>query len=280
VLAALEEFCDLSPFTALSFLASRRVLFYEGPSDLKVLKACARVYFRSDDERLQRFEQQYTPIALDGVGNAPVAKLLEKILTPSLFPKVDAQRPVRAAVALDRDFSRDAKPAQVRDVAPHFQAIDAVWSRHCIESLFLDPPCLVAWLEPMVGLPAADLRPIVEHAVQAADGAQELDDAAVDGRLAFHRRSDPKSKMMPAEPLARKRARQEVRAEPATWQPGKKRASFILAHVREALEGEARKRLRGGLIEILEASEAGATGDATVLVPAEIRAFLDLMVAP
>ncbi len=54
VLAALEEFCDLSPFTSLSFpgLAARPLL--RGILDLKVLEARARVYFRSDDERLQR----------------------------------------------------------------------------------------------------------------------------------------------------------------------------------------------------------------------------------
>lgn len=278
VLAALQEFCDLSPFTSLSFLASRRILFHEGPSDLKVLEACARVYFRSDDERLQRF-QQYTPIALEGVGNAPVAKLFEKLLTPSLFPKIDARRPVRAAVALDRDFSREVKQPELRNLAPHFQGIEAIWSRHCIESLFLDPPCLAAWLEPLVGLPAADLRPIVELAVRAANGARELDDAAFDGRYAVHRRPDRDGKMS-SEKLARERTRQEVRAEPATWQPGKKRASFVLASVREALEGGARKRLRGSLVDILMATAPDVTGDATVLVPGEIRAFLDLMVAP
>ena len=276
-LAALEEFCDLSPFASLSFLASRRILFYEGPSDLKVLEACARVYFRSDDERLQRF-QQYTRIPLEGVGNAPVSKLLEKILTPSLFPSVDARRPVRAAVALDRDFSRDAKAAQVRSVAPHFQAINAVWSRHCIESLFLDPLCLVAWLEPHVGLPAAELRPFVEKAVQVADRDQGLEDTAFDGRYAVHRRSDGEGKMA-TEKRARDVTREEVRANPATWQPGKKRASFILARVREALPKEARKGLRGSLIDILVATAPDAAGDVTVLVPGEVRAFLDLMVA-
>ena len=278
VLAALEEFCDLSPFTSLSFLASRRVLFYEGPTDLKVLEACARVYFRSDDERLRRF-QQYTRIPLEGVGNAPISKLFEKILTPSLFPRVDAQHPVRAAVALDRDFSRDAKPPEVKSVAPHFQAIDAIWSRHCIESLFLDPPCLVAWLEPTMGVPAVQLQPIVEDAVRAADQAKDLEDAAFDGRYATHRRPDREGKMA-TERHAMERTRQEVRAAPATWQPGKKRASFILTRVREAVDAGARKRLRGSLVDILQAPAPGLSGDTTLLVPSEIRAFLDLMVAP
>jgi energy-coupling factor transporter ATP-binding protein EcfA2 len=278
VIAALEEFCDLSPFTTLSFLSSRRVLFHEGPSDLKVLDACARVYFRSDDERLQRF-QQYTPIPLEGVGNVPVAKLFERLLTPSLFPKVDARRPVRAAVALDRDFARPAKPPEAKDVAPHLQAIDVVWSRHCIESLFLDPPCLSAWLEPQVGLPAAELRPLVENAVRAADQAKALEDAAFDGRYAVHRRPDAEGKMA-TEQRARELTRQEIRADPATWQPGKRRASFLLNHIREALPKAARQRLRGTIDDILMAHAAEAVGDATVLVPAEIRAFLDLMVAP
>ncbi len=85
---------------------------------------------------------------------------------------------------------------------------------------------------------------------------------------------------MATETTARTLTRDEIRAAPATWQPGKRRASVILARLREGLPKDARKRLRGGLIDILEASTAGATGDPTVLVPGEIRAFLDLMVAP
>lgn len=100
---ALDEFCDLTPFASLSFLSSRRILFYEGPGDLDVLEACARLYFRSDDARARRW-RQYTPVPLDGVGNSNSTTLLRKLLTSSMFARINAADPVRAAVALDRDW--------------------------------------------------------------------------------------------------------------------------------------------------------------------------------
>jgi predicted ATPase len=277
VLRALDEFCDLSPFTSLSFLASRRILFFEGPSDLRTLQACARVYFRSDPGRLQRFER-YTPIPLEGVGNAATARVMRKILSPDLFPKIDAQRPVRAAMALDRDFLREPKQPQTTDFAPHFTAVEAVWSRHCIESLFLtDPACLGGWLEPYVGIDAAGLHDLVRQAIAAANHDSGLEDAAYEGRYPFHRRPDAQDRIA-SEKSAGKATREEIRAEPATWQPGKKRAAFILERIRATLPKEDRQRLRGSLTDLLVGASTNASADATVLVPAEIRGFLDLLV--
>jgi hypothetical protein len=278
VLRALDEFCDLSPFTSLSFLASRRILFYEGPSDLQLLDACARAYFRSDPARLRRFER-YTPVPLEGVGNAGAPRLLRKVLTPELFPRIDARRPVRAAVALDRDYVREPKPAQAVDVAPHLKAIEAVWSRHCIESLFLEPACLVAWLGPYVGTDPATLQRIIVQAIDAANADRALGETAEDERYPIHRRPDEQDRMA-TEKAARKAARDEIRADPATWQPGKRRAGFILERVRAALPKEDRRRLRGSLTDLIAGAAASSTGDPTVLVPAEVRAFLDLLVVP
>ncbi|HSO00167.1 MAG TPA: AAA family ATPase [Candidatus Nanopelagicales bacterium] len=277
-LRALDEFCDLSPFTSLSFLASRRILFYEGPSDLRVLDTCARVYFRSDPARLRRFER-YTPVALEGVGNAVAPRVLQKVLTPGLFPKIDADQPVRAAMALDRDYVRDPKPAQLTQVAPHFDAIEVVWSRHCIESLFLDRACLAAWLAPYVKTDAQKLQQLIEDAITAANAERALEDAAYEGRYRFHRRPDAQGRMA-TEQIAGKATRDEVRADPATWQPGKRRAAFVLERVRAGLPPEDRRNLRGGLPDLLAGAAGVVTADPTVLVPREVRAFLDLLVAP
>jgi predicted ATPase len=278
VLRALDEFCDLSPFTSLSFLASRRILFYEGPSDLRVLEACGRVYFRSDPVRLRRFER-YTPVALEGVGNAVAPRVLRKVLTPELFPRIDARRPVRAAMALDRDYVREPKLAVATEVAPHFKAIEAIWSRHCIESLFLEPPRLTGWLLPYVATDPAALQRIVAQAIDAADADRALEDAAYEGRYPFHRRPDAQDRIA-TEKAAGKATRDEIRAQPATWQPGKKRAAFILERVRAGLPKEDRRKLRGSLVDLMAGAAASSTGDPTVLVPEEIRIFLDLLVAP
>ncbi|WP_437633876.1 ATP-dependent nuclease [Sorangium sp. So ce854] len=278
VLRALDDFCDLSPFTSLSFLASRRILFYEGPSDWRVLEACARVYFRSDPARLRQFER-YTPVPLEGVGNAVAPQVLRKVLTPELFPKIDAQHPVRAALALDRDYTREPKPAQATDLAPHFKLIEAIWSRNCIESLFLEPPCLAAWLASYVGLDPAALQQLVAHAIEDANADRTLEDVAYEGRYPFHRRPDAHERIA-TEKNANKVTRGEIRGDPATWQPGKRRAAFILERVRAALPKDERRRLRGNLVDVIAGAAASSTADPTVLVPAEIRAFLDLLVAP
>jgi hypothetical protein len=159
------------------------------------------------------------------------------------------------------------------------KAIETVWSRHCIESLFLEPACLVAWLGPYVGTDPATLQRIIAQAINAANADRALGETAEDEHYPIHRRPDEQDRMA-TEKAARKAARDELRADPATWQPGKKRAGFILERVRAALPKEDRRRLRGSLTDLIAGVAASSTGDPTVLVPAEIRAFLDLLVAP
>lgn len=274
---ALDEFCDLTPFASLSFLASRRILFYEGPSDLDVLDACARLYFRNDDLRARRW-RQYTPVSLDGVGNANITTLLRKLLTPNLFSRISAADPVIAAVALDRDRTRMAKKVTVTENARHLRIIDVTWSRYSIESLFLEPATLAGWLLPHLGQADGDaLRSTIAEAVRAADQEESLIDDAVDGRLSFHRRPDANHKISD-EKTALAAARADVRKDPAVWQHGKQRAKFVLTRVRESL-GRAAHPIRGGLTDLIRDAATDSLGDPTVLVPDEIRAFLDAMVA-
>src|SRR5215510_4357109 len=79
LLSSLDSFCDLTPYTSLSFLASRRVVFHEGPTDRKILSACARAHFKNDIKRLTAW-QRYVPIPLEGVGNVSAHGVLEKLL--------------------------------------------------------------------------------------------------------------------------------------------------------------------------------------------------------
>jgi hypothetical protein len=71
-----------APWTAPILVRARG--FHEGPSDWKILDACARFYFRSDDKRRVAW-QRYVPIPLDGVGNVSAHGVLEKLLTPKLI---------------------------------------------------------------------------------------------------------------------------------------------------------------------------------------------------
>lgn len=270
---ALDDFCDLTPFSSLSFLSSRRVLFHEGPTDFQVLDACARAYFRSDDERLQSWKR-YVAIALDGVANVSAKGVLEKILSPKLFGRLDGTRAVRAVLVQDRDYRREPKVASLRQIKPHFHAIETVWSRHSIESLFLDAPCLAQWLAPALPKVAPEtLLGVVERAIAAADADRDLMDEAEDGRYMFHRRPDSDHKMLD-ERAARKATQAEVRASPATWQRGKSRARKILAEVRKGL-GPAGHPVRGSVVDVVSRASAASISDLRLAIPPEIAKLLD-----
>ncbi len=279
LIRALDEFCDLTPFASLSFLATRRVLFHEGPTDMQALDACARLHFRSDDERLARWKQ-YIAVPLDGVGNVSAKGVLERVLTPKLFMTLDAKRAVRAALVLDRDWTREPKKAQLRRSLPHLYAIEAVWSRYSIESMFLDASCLTEWIAPwLMGSDVLKLRKQIEETILEIDQDRDLEDQASDGRCAFHRRPDPATKKVLQERAAMKASRDEVRADPAVWHHGKTRASKLLNGLRKRLGPDGHK-LRGSLIDILSRTATDQISDPRTAIPEEIRVFLDECVQP
>jgi predicted ATPase len=274
VIAALDEFCDLTPFASLSFLATRRVLFHEGPTDAQALNACARLYFRSDDDRMARW-RQFVLVPLDGVGNVSAKGVLERVLTPKLFVNLDAKRPVRAALVLDRDWSREPQRAQLRQSQPHLFSIEAVWSRHSIESLFLDVECLAEWLAPhLPGTSHEELRSMLQVALSNVDTDQELEDQAIDGRTPVHRRPDKTTQQQATDKAAHKLARDEVRKEPEVWQHGKSRAKRVLEELRKQLDAQG-ARLRGSLLDLVERAPSDKIGDPHKAIPDEIRRLLD-----
>lgn len=277
IVAALGSFCDLTPFTSLNFLASRRVLFHEGQSDYSILQACARLLYADQPDRRQRFFE-YTPIPLHGVGNVSAQGVLNALLTPALFPKLETRAPVRAVLVKDRDWSREPQSPSNKQLASHLVVVETTWSRHSIESLFLDPTCLGAWLAPSLNLAHAELANLLEAAVKKADQNQELEDPAVDGRRAVHRRPDADRKMLD-ETTANKLAREEVRQNPAVFQHGRERSRVILQALRDALPKGAGP-LRGSLVEIVERTERNQLPDIQRAIPSEIRTLLDLMTTP
>jgi hypothetical protein len=276
LIGALDTFCDLTPFTSLNFLASRRLLLVEGSTDRRILEACARCLYQSDDARMRRF-RAHAIVELEGVANVSAKGVLAKLLNPSVLTTLDSKRAVRAAVALDRDWEREPRRAAQVTVSPHFDSIETTWSRYSIESLFLDPPIFMAWVG--AHLPAgADIVAQAQTAVAAANADQALLDAAADGRLKHHKRPDPKTKQTLIDTEAVKKARAEVRADPATFQQGKPRASRVLEAFRAALPANLRRLVRGSLVDIIDAAESARLP--TSAVPDEIRAFLDLITEP
>lgn len=274
LITALDAFCDLTPFTSLSFLASRRLLLVEGSTDRRILEACARCLYQNDDARLRRFREHVT-VELEGVGNVSAKGVLAKLLQPAVVTTLDAKRAVRAAVALDRDWTREPRPVTRVQIAPHFESVETTWSKYSIESLFLDPVILAAWIGAHVP-PGTDVLTAAQQAVAAANRDQELNDAAAVGRARVHKRPDRSGRSL-VDAAANRKAREEVRADPATFQHGKSRAAAVLTHLRSALPPAIRRHVRGSLTDLVEgAAPAKIHPDA---IPAEIRAFLDAITA-
>ncbi len=275
----LARWCDLSPFTSINFLASRRVLFHEGPSDAELLRRCAEIYFRSrpSDMALVR---RWTPVPLGGVGKINARAVLGVAIHPQVFPQIEKGPLVRAVCILDRDTERQPGFRLLADVSRGaYQAAELVWSRHSIESLFLDSTCLSAWIAlllPAGAIPQETLLGWVNEGLRHADTDQELLDDAEKQMMLTRMRND---QLKPGDALDAARA--EVRTSPHVWQKGRSRAQRVLRHVRERIPDPAiRNHVRTSLVELIRAATVEKLGDPKVLVPQEIRALLDYMIAP
>ncbi len=288
VVRELGAWCDLTPFTSLNFLASRRILFHEGPSDGEILKRCGEMYFRNDTLKLARF-RAWTLVSLDGVGNAKAQAVLGSVLTPKLFPVLASKEPVRAVCVFDRDTERTPGRRILKSFTKdHFEASELVWSRYSIESLFLEPGCLAAWLSsllPQGSVAEADLRKYVEEGIAGANAAKDLQDEAEIRLMTAKLRAtqagkdEPKKQLVAADAL--KVAKQEAQSAPHVWQNGKARARVILAHVRDSLLGNNLKNVvRVSVLGLVEAASVDKLGDTTMLLPEEIRDLLDYMISP
>lgn len=181
---------------------------------------------------------------------------------------------------LDRDWSREPKRAELRQSKPHLFSIEAVWSRHSIESLFLDAECLAEWLAPhLTGISIEELRNKLQAALSIVDADRLLEDQAVDGRTLVHRRPDKSAQQQATDKAAHKLARDEVRKEPQVWHHGKSRAQRVLQELRKQLEPQG-ARLRGSLLDLLDRAPSDKIGDMHKAIPAEIRELLDECVRP
>lgn len=285
VIAALDEFCDLTPYSSINLLASRRVVFHEGPSDWKILDACAEIYFRNDPTKLAAW-RRYVPVPLEGVGNATMKGVLEKLVSTRLF-KLDRDR-VRLVLVRDRDATRSPRPPALVVVPDGQETIDVVWSRNSIESLFLVGPVypLRYWLKAYLGQAVsggaqldADLDAILAAAHAAADADPDLMLDAYRLRVAALTSLDVpiEGTRREAQREADAQARAEVRDDPATWQKGRDRARVVLGHVRRSLPPAIGGQLSVDLSSLI-ASCRHAPAANPAGIPIEIIQLLDAMV--
>jgi energy-coupling factor transporter ATP-binding protein EcfA2 len=284
VVERLESFCDLSPFTSLNLLRSRKVLFHEGRTDRLILEVCARVRFANDAPRLQRFSQ-WTFVELSSVTNADAKDLLKKALEP-LGSLAKGEQVVRIVRVLDRDQHR------VPVVGPEqgdggVKEFDVVWSGYSIESLFLDPSCLAAWLwyelRNHSGAPSLqEIERAVADGIAAANADVQLIKQATDQVFTRLLRTLTVGQLDSDKRIIQlgRDAEQRVKAEPHVYQQGKDRAKRILEHVRSTLPVALRNRIRSDIPDILRYAPSPSTLVAPALVPPEIAKLLEYMSAP
>ncbi|MEZ4437180.1 MAG: ATP-binding protein [bacterium] len=165
--ADLATWADLTPYTAINFLASRRVVFVEGRSDQALLPLLGRLLFRNNVERLAAFEQ-WAFVELQGTGNRRLAPLLARLLENDVVRATPDQRPFQIEVVLDRDYAQARTPGTT--TAPDGSSTTTVWSRHSIESMFIEPEVLVAWISALLDPAPADLARLVEEAIRCGWG--------------------------------------------------------------------------------------------------------------
>lgn len=278
IVERLEAFCDLSPFASLQLLRSRRVLFHEGKTDRSILEDCARAYFANDPTRLAQF-RRWTFVELSSETNAEAKNVLKRALAP-LAAVGAAGDPVRIVRVLDRDYHRQPVfgPEQ-GDVT--LKEFDIVWSRYSIESLFLEAPCLAAWIRlALAAIPAApsaiDLEKWIADGIASANSDSAMLDAATAQMIANELRKVPQISGANNKPVidAIERAKSALLPAPEVYQRGKDRAHHILMHLRGKLPVSMQNKVRSDLAEVLKHAPSPSTLIAPALVPPEIEQLL------
>lgn len=285
----LSAWCDLSPFAQLNLLSTRRIVFYEGPSDYKILEGCARLYLGSDPSRLKLFKD-WTPAPLSGTGNLGANDVLKTALLP-VFRQLPAGESIRVVRLLDRDYGRKPGTEKLRDTRAHYEELDVIWPRHSIESLFIEPERLTEWIEAALRDPPrpaeldrAELLKLVQEAIAAADRDSELNLAAVE-QLAprlFTERTQA-GRIHQEFTRAMQHAKAMVDAEPAVYQRGHDRDRFVLKHIRDALLTNPQtkhlaNRVRRDIAQIVSNSPIRPNLLLPLaLIPPEIKEVLDFM---
>jgi len=281
IVERLESFCDLSPFASLHLLRSRKVLFHEGRTDRVILECCARALFANDSARRQQFSQ-WTFVELSSVSNAEAKDVLKKALEP-LVSKGKGQQLVRIVRVLDRDHDRTPVLGPESGDSG-IKEFDVVWSGYSIESLFLEPQCLAAWLwYELRSRPNAptlqELEVAVANGIAAADNDAELIQQAAEKVFMRMFRTINLGQLNSDKVVSKARSDAEklVRSQPNVYQHGKSRAKRILEHVRSTLPMALRNRVRSEISDILRYAPSPSSLGAPALIPPEIAQLLSYL---
>lgn len=281
ILDGIKAFCDLSAFAGLNLLRNKRVVFHEGKTDRDILDICAAALFRNDPTSHDKYKR-WTFSELSSETNADAKDVFRRALAP-LVDKSERAEKVRIVRILDRDLRRNERlgPTEERDGIEEF---DVVWSRYSIESIFLEPTCLAAWIHlALRSLPASpslqELEVWVKDGITSANAdvvlLKDVSDRLLVGELGKLTAGQSRSEKHVRDAI--KAAEDAVKAAPDVYQNGKKRAEHVLKHVREQLPTSIQNRVKRDIPEVLRAAQTPSVVGFSQLVPREIEAVLKYM---
>ncbi|MDX9721790.1 MAG: AAA family ATPase [Myxococcota bacterium] len=279
----LASWVDLTPYTALNFLAARRVVFCEGKDDLTLLPRLAELRFRDAPRPLQRF-RRWAFLPLTGASNDRIAELLARLLRNDVVRAQGREGAFEVVTVLDRDHLRQPG-LQTQAPVDGVTETRCVWSHYSIESVLLEHGVLKRWIRAFArdneSLPEG-LDELIAEAIQAADVDRALSENASEqlgARLYATALTDASGKALGGEQKyvhASRTAKQLVREQPAVWQRGKDRARFILGRIRDGLELPLKNRFPVELTRLVGRANLNRL-DPVSSIPAEIDALFTLL---
>ncbi len=226
----LGKWADLTPFSAINFLASRRIVFCEGKTDRALLPRLAALSFRNRPADLTKFDR-WVWVELGSSGNQDVPKLLNKLLKSRALGPAAAGEPFHTVVVLDRDgFRAPGFSAELGAEPPTM-----VWSGYSIESLFLEPKVLEVWVRAFLEGDQKLLGVWIADAIAAADADPELRAKANSNAMTKALAAKQRTGALTEHEIAAAIAQGKLAEADANFQHGKLRAAYVLGHLRTAL---------------------------------------------
>jgi hypothetical protein len=285
VLGDLSHWADLTPFTAINFMASRRVLFHEGKSDAKVLRRCAELRFRQQGDKRRSFER-WALVPLDGSGNDRVVGLLQRLLASPVWATPQGVPPFNVVTVLDRDYTRLPGFLTKTKDAPLVHS-ELVWSMHSIESIFLTVKVLGYWIRAFAGACApTNLDEVIAQALAQVDDDESLKTEVVD-QLMLRLLKQPLTNAKGVELAVNTdshRARAMVQAReqfealgPAVLQRGKDRSAKVLGFVRSHVAQPKQNSFPTDLTQLMDRVDLNEISDPVAAIPHEMLDLLDRM---
>lgn len=281
----LASWADLTPYTAINFLASRRVLFIEGKTERELLPILGALRARNGTDGRRALER-WAIVAIDGSANVNQPRLLKRLFQSQALQERVRGTPLEVIVVLDRDYERTAGWGGEEE-QDGVRYAELVWPVHSVESLFTRPQVLRLWVRAWLRDAAPpDLDALIAEAITAADADPALRHAALAALTGSGIASALRAGASLLADYGRvikdisEEASRRVEADPASWQHGKDRARVILGKIREGLPPAARGQFPTTVTSLIQGADLSRIGFGQDALPSEVLDLLDRMMRP